>query len=113
MLHNNFARELKELESKIAAVPGLWVLSASDKDQRSCVSEEWHQTVFSHYVIEGLRGEATQDDRRVNLRELWQYVQRNVEAWSWENRGVVQTPVLLPRMDARGKKLSRPLSWKK
>jgi len=105
MLHNNFARALEDLDSKIAMIPGLWVLSASDKDQRSCVSERWHQTVFSHYVLEGLSGKASQDDKRVNLWDLCQYVQKNVAEWSWENRGVVQTPVLLPRMKAQGKTL--------
>src|SRR5438128_2441002 len=101
ILHNGFARKLDDLNSKIEAIPNLIVMSASDVNQRSWVSEEWRQTVFSHFVIEGLKGEADKDHRkRINALDLHKYVQQNVEPWVRANREASQKPVLLPRGDA-------------
>src|SRR5262249_21551348 len=97
ILHNGFARELDKLESKIAAIPNLIVLSASEADQRSWVSEEWRQTVFAHFVIEGLKGEADESrGGRINALNLSKYVQKKVENWVRSNRDASQRPVLLP-----------------
>ena len=101
ILHNSFARKLDELNSKIEAIPNLIVMSASDVNQRSWVCEEWRQTVFSHFVIEGLKGAADKDQRkRINALDLHKYVQQNVEPWVRANREASQKPVLLPRGDA-------------
>lgn len=96
--HNDFSRRLRQLDEHgaIAKVPGLWILSASDVDQRCWASDGLRRTVFAHYVIEGLRGAAAGDDRRVNLAELHQYVRQNVSDWVWAARGAVQEPILLP-----------------
>ncbi len=98
MLRNDFARELRELIPRIEAIPNLVVLSSSDVDQRSWACREYRRTVFLHYVIEGLKGGARdeQNDGRIDLLELHQYVQENVRRWTQFNRGVLQTPVLLP-----------------
>jgi hypothetical protein len=107
MLHNGFARELEKLESKIAAIPNLIVLSASEADQRSWVSEEWRQTVFAHFVIEGLKGDADESrGGRINALNLSKYVQKKVENWVRSNRDASQRPVLLPRGE-RGENLAR------
>jgi hypothetical protein len=98
MLYNDFARELDDLNHRIVRVPNLVVFSASAASQRSWVSPEWRQTIFAHYVIEGLKGAADETrDGRINALELTQYVRRNVESWVAANRGALQTPVLLPR----------------
>ena len=100
MLHNDFARRLLDLEDEIRAVPGLWVLSAADVDQRCWVSEGLGRTVFSHYLIEALRGKAAGPDGRLNLVQLSEYVHNNVRNWVWSARGVIQEPVLLPRVES-------------
>jgi Mg-chelatase subunit ChlD len=109
ILHNDFARKLEELEPDIARIPNLIVLSASDVDQRSWVSEEWRTTVFSHFLIEGLKGAADQDGRgRINAGDLYQYVSNRVEQWVGANRDALQQPVLLPKGEA-GLNLARKI----
>jgi hypothetical protein len=97
MMHNDFARQLEELEDDIRKVPNLWVLSAADVDQRCWVSEGLGRTVFSHYLIEALRGKASGVDGQLTLDELHDYVFRNVRDWVWNARRAIQEPVLLPR----------------
>jgi von Willebrand factor type A domain len=97
MLHNDFARALDGLDADIAAVPNLIVLSASDVDQRSWACEEWRQTVFGHYLIDGLRGGADADGNgRISAWELYQHLRDRVSAWAGANRAAAQSPVLLP-----------------
>ena len=57
MLQNGFARGLHDLSKEIEAIPNLVVISASDADERSWGSEELRKTVFTHFVVEGLKGE--------------------------------------------------------
>lgn len=96
MLHNDFARHLERLEREIRKVPHLWVLSAADVDQRCWASDGLRRTVFSHYLIEALRGKAAQDPSRLTLRQLHDYVRKNVRSWVWNAQGTIQEPVLLP-----------------
>ncbi len=97
VLHNNFAETLKTLEPQIEAASNLVILSASDVDQRSWVSDRWGTTVFAHYLVEALSGrEKDSSDRRMNVERVWREVRDNVERWSLANRGAAQTPVILP-----------------
>jgi hypothetical protein len=102
MVHNDFARALKgkTFADRVAAVPNLTVLCASDEGQRSWADLEWGQTAFSHYVLEGLRGKAEgkgggRDDGRIDARELCAYVIDEVERWAKYNRARSQKPVVL------------------
>ena len=99
LLHNDFARELDRLDDRITAMPNLVVLSASDAEQRSWGCPEWRRTIFAHYVIEGLKGAAADDDRDglIDAWELHQFVRSSVERWVRDNRAAARTPVLLPR----------------
>jgi len=97
MLHNDFARRLEDLEPKIRAIKNLWVLSACGVDQRCWTSEGLGRTVFSHFMIEGLRGKAAGSDAQLTLDELHNYVRENVRNWVWNARAAIQEPVLLPR----------------
>jgi hypothetical protein len=107
ILHNDFARKLEELEPRIAEIPNLLVFSASGLDQRSWVCEEWGTSVFSHFLIEGLKGAAdVERRRRINAWDLYSYLSQNVEQWVRANRDALQQPVLLPK-DDRGKNLAR------
>jgi hypothetical protein len=103
LLHNDFARQLKEtLKEKIDQIPNLVVLSASAPGQRSWVSEEWGQTVFGHYVVEGLKGDADKNgDYRVTALELAEYVEENVRNWVRANRDEEQTPERLVSKDTQ------------
>jgi hypothetical protein len=97
MLHNDFARGLKELEQEIHDVPNLWVFSGCDVDQRCWPSEGLGRTVFQHFIIEALESKnAAGADDRLSLAELYRYVREKVERWAWSARGAVQEPVLLP-----------------
>lgn len=102
MLHNDFARRLKELEPAIAAIDHLWVLSGCDVDQRCWASEGLRRTIFSHYLIEGLNGAVARSGRAINLADLHRYVRENVRRWAWDARGALQEPVLLPTVGADG-----------
>jgi hypothetical protein len=97
MLHNDFAAELEKLNDQIAALPNLIVISASGVDQRSWTSPELRKTIFTHYLIEGLKGHADgNDDGHVSALELYDYASEKVETWVRNNRGAAQAPVLLP-----------------
>ncbi len=95
MLHNDFARTLEALQPDLARIPNLWILSASGPDERSWSYDDAAQSVFAHFVVEGLTGAATGRDNRVNLQELVDYVRKNVQEWVATHRGAVQVPVLL------------------
>ncbi|HEY7425933.1 MAG TPA: VWA domain-containing protein [Gemmataceae bacterium] len=108
-LHNDFLRALEGRRDKINAVPNLLVISSCDKDQRSWDSPEWGQTVFAHYVLEGLKGAAdTKRINRVDAVELYRYVRDNVKRWAWHNRARLQTPVLLAP-EGRAEKMEKLL----
>jgi hypothetical protein len=70
------------------------VFNSTDVDQTSWSSEEWRCTAFGHYLIEGFRGAVQKS--RVNAEDLFNYVRDRVQRWAWDNRGEVQTPLLLP-----------------
>lgn len=96
MFHNDFARRLKELEPEIRKVKNLWVLSAAGVDQRCWTSEGLGHTVFGHYLLQALRGQAASRDGRLTLDQLHHYLFTNVRNWAWNAREAIQEPVLLP-----------------
>ena len=71
MLHNDFARRLRDLDGEIRKVKNLWVLSACDVDQLCWTSEGLGRSAFHHFIIEALRGEAAGPDGRLTLEELY------------------------------------------
>lgn len=95
MLHNGFVAALKEHEKEIEAIPNLVVLCSSDSHQRSWTSDEWRQSAFGHFVVEGLKGAAGQGGERITAWELFRYVRENVAGWASTNRDAVQVPILL------------------
>jgi hypothetical protein len=104
MLHNDFARELNKLADRVNHIENLVVLSASDVDQRSWASDMWKTTIFSHFVLEGLRGAADgavdgRKNGRVDAQELFQYVHDKVKHWARTNRAALQEPVLIGGTD--------------
>jgi hypothetical protein len=95
VLDNDFVAKLLDMKSKIKS-KNLFILCASDVHQVSWPCEEWQQTVFGHFVIEGLRGAAdSNNNTRVSVDELFKYVHDKVVSWSHVNRGVEQKPVFI------------------
>jgi hypothetical protein len=93
LFHNDFAGKL-EAEVKPKDVRNLVVLCASDKDQRSWVSEEAGRTIFTHYLIEELKAAAGSGDQ-VTAQKLADDVSQRVERWVRHNRAAVQKPRLI------------------
>ena len=78
--------------------PGLWVLHSHSPLERSHESRDLGHSVFGHFVGQGLRGAAdANQDRFVELDELFRFVRSNVEQWveRREAGSARQTPMLL------------------
>lgn len=75
---------------------GTAFLLSSKSEEYSLESLGLRQGIFSHYLIEGLKGEGdTNKDKIITLDELYTYVYGNVREYS----GNLQTPVLAGDMD--------------
>ncbi len=106
-LHNDFVRSLKTVDIPAVKVKGLVVLCSCDVDQQSYGSEEYGQTIFAHYVLEGLKGAADQEQpgedmsglslprNRISALSLARYVQCKVKRWVRHNRASDQDPQLI------------------
>jgi len=82
---------------------GLAVLCSCAPGQVSWTSEADQQTVFGHYVAEGLSGKAVGWDpsaRGLTVRALANYVREHVFRWVREQRQAQQTPLLLTTGEA-------------
>lgn len=96
MIRNDFIAKLIELETEIPWPSNLVVIAPASRDQRTWVSENWRETVFGHFVAEGLARRGPGQGPRVDSRVLFDHVERKVKEWSAVNRGQEQTPILLP-----------------
>lgn len=98
MLCNDFARSLESRNSRIAEIPNLVVIGAGGPDEQSWASRRWRQTVFGHYLLNGLKGCAddTNQDGRIDTWDLYTSVSRATQHWAKVNRAARQTPFLLP-----------------
>ena len=98
MLHNDFARELKELPGGDQG--GREPVGPRGQRRGPAVVDRRRRPPVG--LLAGRRrgpprgGRRRAEDGRVNLRELYDYVGPRVKAWVVENRGDVQTPLLLP-----------------
>jgi uncharacterized caspase-like protein len=80
----------------LASGGGTAFLLSSKSEEFSLESKGLRQGIFSHYLIEGLKGKADEDgDKLVTLDELYIYVYGNVRKYT----GNLQTPVLAGDMD--------------
>ena len=106
MIRNDFVKALKDAHQKVAdEQPKLVIFCACDADQTSWASEEWRTTIFSHYIVEGVKGAADgavdgTKNARVTALELFVYVEKKVREWALRNRAVDQTPILLGKQAA-------------
>ncbi len=77
---------------------GTAFLLSSKKEEYSLESKGLRQGVFSHFLIEGLKGAADHDgDRVVTVAELYQFVHQRVRQYT----KMAQTPVLAGTFDRR------------
>jgi hypothetical protein len=58
---------------------------ASSLGQRAYEWDEKKAGVFSYYLLDGLRGKASDNNKKVTLRGLAGYVEKNVVSWSLDN----------------------------
>jgi hypothetical protein len=94
VLENNFVAKLKDLNPTLKK-NRLFILCASAPHQISWPSEEWQQTLFGHFVVEGLRGAALRSGDRLTIDDLFKYVHERVVARSQVEHGVEQTPIFI------------------
>ena len=78
-------------ETLAKAKEGTALIMSSKSDETSLESSGLRQGVFSHFLIRGLKGEADSDDNKVvNIKELFDFVDRNVRAYT----GNRQSPLI-------------------
>lgn len=88
-----FFRELNR------ASPGTAFILSSRADEESLEVSTLHQSIFSFFVVKGMKGEANVNgDEVVTIKELFDYVSREVSAYAL-NLGKIQTPVLKGTFD--------------
>ena len=88
-----FFRELNR------ASPGTAFILSSQADEESLEVSTLHQSIFSYFVLRGMKGEAnTNGDEVVTVQELFDYVYLKVTAYALK-LGKVQTPVLKGNYD--------------
>ena len=81
------------------AQPGIAYLLSSQSDEESLEVSTLHNSVFTYFVLRGLKGEANQDnDNIITLKELFDYVRLNVTDYA-RKLGKVQTPVIKGNYD--------------
>jgi hypothetical protein len=101
LLADDAAWRLQALLDKVLPEdPNLSVFTACAPGQVSLPAEELGHSVFAHFLVRGLRGEAEgrgsrgRKDGRIWLHELAAYVTEEVDRWALRHRGVRQTPRL-------------------
>ncbi len=73
---------------------GIAVIASCKQEQLSWEWPEKQQSVFTHYLLEGLKGAADYEDKGfVTIVDIHRYVTDNVRAWAAEHNRV-QTPTL-------------------
>ncbi len=93
---------------RVQQIPGLAVICANAPGEQSWTTTSLGagQSVFGHYVAQGLAGQADTDgDDKVRVTELYRYVLANSANWVLNNRDEqAQQPVLLPPLDELGER---------
>lgn len=96
ILHNGFADALQHA-LQAQPIERWFVLNSTRRDQRAHAAPELGGSVYAWFVAAGLRGAAdANQDKRVSLRELYDYLQNHVDSWARQNRSERQRPLLIP-----------------
>ena len=111
LLEAGFGRDLSEFvfppnlpEMQVSVlpaqpVPGLTVLTASDRDQKTLDDPKYAVGLFTRYLIEGLAGRADlapigNGDRKIDAVELYAYTSRMVRLAARKSFGLLQKPLI-------------------
>jgi hypothetical protein len=85
-------------ESLIHPPEGFVVMTSCKLGEFSYEWKEKKHGVFSHYLLEGLRGMADEDnDKIITITDAYTYCNENVTRWAFKN-GLEQTPFLDARI---------------
>lgn len=85
---------------------GQLVISSSTPDQRSWESDRYQGSVFTKYLIEGLR----KDGRMTKLGDAYQYLETEVKREVLRDRGLLQTPVMKSKWEGKDLIIGAPAS---
>lgn len=109
---------LERFPSKIS------VLYASKNGQKSYESEPLHHSVFTHFILEGLRGEAADKDGKIRIQGLTDFVTselnknsgrlviRDTDSVNTDEQAQVPKAISTSKSNPiMGKKLDKPLSF--
>jgi hypothetical protein len=118
LLETGFGRDLSEYvfppnlpEMQVSVlpvqpVPGLSVLTASDRDQKTLDDQKYGIGLFTRYLIEGLAGRADlapigNGDRKIDTVELYAYTSHMVRLAARKSFGLLQKPLISRDGNAR------------
>lgn len=109
VLLNDFARQLKELDDEIRAVPNLVVLVSAEEGEVSRIDPSAGTTRFAAAFLRALNGQVTDSDRDgwVDLADLFHATRSATTAWSSLHCGEPQTPWVLPLGDVGQRRSGR------
>lgn len=80
--------------SNINVGPGQLILVSSMDDQVSWESKRYHNGVFTHYLLEGLRKNGSQE----KMGNVFNYLKERVEEEVLRDRAVLQTPMMFKKI---------------
>ncbi|MCC5828725.1 MAG: caspase family protein [Phycisphaeraceae bacterium] len=88
VLTNEFSRDIMTVAETAVGehVPTTFVLFSCRTGERAYEWPYVRHGAFSHYLIEGLRGDARDDQGRITIHSLGTYVQDRVPQWAQANR---------------------------
>ena len=83
------------LPKEIEPPSSITAFYASDINQLSYDSKESSNSIFTYYLLQGLKGDADNGDKEITISELHDFVQKNVKSRTTElYKNLPQTPIL-------------------
>ena len=92
LLRNRFSEGAEQLIHR-SQIPNLAVLNSTSPGQQAFVWREQQTSVFAHFLRAGVSGEAAKANSYVSVRELEEYLAKEVNKWARQYRNAAQTPV--------------------
>ncbi|MBY0229653.1 MAG: hypothetical protein K2W96_10275, partial [Gemmataceae bacterium] len=105
-LSNGFARALEAMDSRIAAIPGLVVISASSPDERSWPAADQRTSLFAQHLLDAL---GTQG---LDAARLFARLEERIGNDAHRLYGARQRPMLLPKSDGLSRAARVSLTFK-
>ena len=111
LLHNDFARQMLQLDTLIESIPNLVVIVSADVDQKSWVNPDQGITVYASALIDALTGNASdlRNDGWIDLLDIHAATRKATRSWTEKYIGELQEPLLLPSGE-NGKARSRAVA---